>query len=70
MDKRTEDHEIVRAIVSLAGTLGLKTVAEGVENAEQRTRLVQLGCDLGQGYLFGRPVEADEAFAVRERRAD
>ena len=68
MDTRTEDHEIVRAVVSLAGTIGLKTVAEGVETAGQLTRLRQLGCDLGQGYFFARPVEADEAVALSEKR--
>ncbi len=67
MDGRTEDHEIVKAIVSLAVALGLRTVAEGVETADQLVRLKQLGCELGQGYRFARPVEADEAFALSER---
>jgi diguanylate cyclase (GGDEF)-like protein/PAS domain S-box-containing protein len=67
MDGRTEDHEIVRAIVGLAAALGIKIVAEGVETIEQLKRLKELGCELGQGYLFARPVEAEEAFAYFER---
>jgi diguanylate cyclase (GGDEF)-like protein/PAS domain S-box-containing protein len=67
MDGRTEDHEIVKAIVSLAIALGITTVAEGVETAEQQMRLKQLGCELGQGYFFARPVEAEEAFALIEK---
>jgi diguanylate cyclase (GGDEF)-like protein/PAS domain S-box-containing protein len=63
MDTSTEDHEIVRAIVSLAGTLGIKTVAEGVETAEQLKRLRGLGCDFAQGYYFSRPVDAQDVVA-------
>ncbi len=46
---------LVRTIVSVAASLGLQTVAEGVETAVQRDTLRALGCHLGQGYLFGRP---------------
>jgi diguanylate cyclase (GGDEF)-like protein len=49
---------LVRAIVSLAGELGLEVVAEGVETIEQRDLLRYVGCDLLQGYLLGRPVDA------------
>lgn len=45
------------AIIRLAQTLGLETVAEGIEHAKQADELRQLGCELGQGYLFGRPVD-------------
>lgn len=48
---------IMQSVVVLARGLGLKTVAEGVELPEQRNALEQLGCDVGQGYLFSPPVE-------------
>jgi diguanylate cyclase (GGDEF)-like protein/PAS domain S-box-containing protein len=51
---------IVTAIIELARALGMETVAEGVENEEQRAYLVQRGCPLAQGYLLGRPVPAAE----------
>ena len=47
---------IVRAIISLAQSLDLETIAEGVETAEQQEVLRTLGCDSGQGYHFSRPV--------------
>jgi predicted signal transduction protein with EAL and GGDEF domain len=46
---------LVRTVVQLARALGLQTVAEGIETEAQRDALRALGCDLGQGYLFGRP---------------
>gem|GEM_PF-781364 len=57
---KADSMEIVRAIVGLADTLGLDSVAEGVETEEQAALLVQLGCRLGQGYLYARPLSADE----------
>ena len=48
----------MHAIITMAHALGLVVVAEGVESDEQRDTLVGLGCDLGQGWLFGRPVQA------------
>ncbi len=62
--ENTEDTTIVSAIVSLARTLGLKTVAEGVENETQAQLLRLLRCDQMQGYLFSRPLSADEAAAL------
>lgn len=53
-----EDEAIVTAIVQLAHTLGLETVAEGVETAAQLAALSRLGCDQGQGYHFNRPGPA------------
>ncbi len=53
--------ELVKAIVSLAHSLNMNLVAEGVETREQADHLVLLGCELVQGYLYGRPV-SQEAF--------
>jgi EAL domain-containing protein (putative c-di-GMP-specific phosphodiesterase class I) len=47
---------IVRLIIELAGSLELGVVAEGIETARQRDELLALGCVLGQGYLFDRPI--------------
>jgi EAL domain-containing protein (putative c-di-GMP-specific phosphodiesterase class I) len=70
---------IVSATVGLARALGLSVVAEGVETAEQAARLRNLGCEMAQGFYFGKPQSAGDttallakiAFAVgpRERRA-
>jgi diguanylate cyclase (GGDEF)-like protein len=59
LGRDAHDDVITRAIVELAGTLGLLTVAEGIETAEQSEHVKALGCDLAQGYLFSRPIEAD-----------
>jgi diguanylate cyclase (GGDEF)-like protein len=55
---------IVAMIVSLAHTLGLKVIAEGVEEDEQRRLLGELGCDQIQGYLMSRPVPAENIDAM------
>ena len=55
----TEDTAIVRAVVTLAQSLGMVVTAEGVETAEQLYQLRALGCEQGQGYYFARPVAAD-----------
>jgi EAL domain-containing protein (putative c-di-GMP-specific phosphodiesterase class I) len=54
------DAALASTIVGLASTLKLHTVAEGIEHSAQRTHLIGLGCGFGQGYLFARPVTADE----------
>jgi diguanylate cyclase (GGDEF)-like protein/PAS domain S-box-containing protein len=53
-----EDSMIVEAVVRLGQSLGLNVVAEGIESPLQLSRLRDLGCDRGQGYLFGRPRPA------------
>ncbi|HUO27374.1 MAG TPA: EAL domain-containing protein [Candidatus Aquilonibacter sp.] len=55
MDRDRETREIVRIIVMLAHNLGLKVVAEGIERREQMEMLKELGCEVGQGYLFSKP---------------
>jgi len=54
----TEDAAIIQAIISMAHSLGLKVVAEGVENQSQLQFLRDHGCDEVQGYLISRPIEA------------
>jgi diguanylate cyclase (GGDEF)-like protein/PAS domain S-box-containing protein len=60
-----EDSTIVEAVVRLGHSLGLSVVAEGVETPLQLSRLRELGCDRGQGYLFGRPRPAEIVEAER-----
>ncbi|MGI4860207.1 MAG: putative bifunctional diguanylate cyclase/phosphodiesterase, partial [Janthinobacterium lividum] len=50
--------KIVDAVVGLGHSLGLTTIGEGVETEDQATMLTRLGCDIGQGWLFGRPMAA------------
>jgi diguanylate cyclase (GGDEF)-like protein len=54
------DERIVSAVVDLAANLGLRSIAEGVETIDQLSRLRELGCDQGQGYLFARPLPPND----------
>jgi diguanylate cyclase len=56
-----EDSLISAAIVTLAQTLDMRVVAEGVESYEQLAQLQLIGCDLVQGYYFSRPLPGDAA---------
>jgi diguanylate cyclase (GGDEF)-like protein len=51
---------LIRTVVALASSLGIDTVAEGIEDERQRHSLLREGCRAGQGYLFGRPMDAAE----------
>jgi diguanylate cyclase (GGDEF)-like protein/PAS domain S-box-containing protein len=64
MGPKKGGHEIVRAIVTLAHNLGIRVVAEGVETQDQLGELRMLKCGYGQGYLFSKPVTADEISAL------
>jgi EAL domain-containing protein (putative c-di-GMP-specific phosphodiesterase class I) len=59
-----EEPALLRAIIDLADIFGLRVVAEGIERPEQRARLLELGCELGQGHLLAEPLEAAEADAL------
>ncbi|MDX1542237.1 MAG: EAL domain-containing protein, partial [Geminicoccaceae bacterium] len=62
-----DDASIVRAVINLGHSLALEVVAEGVESEDQLAFLKLHGCDLGQGYLFGRPMAEAELLACLER---
>ena len=64
-----ENLEIVRAIVSLACSLRIDVVAEGVETAEQLALLRSLGCKYGQGFFFSAPVDREAARSLLTREA-
>jgi diguanylate cyclase (GGDEF)-like protein len=65
-----EDAAIVRTVVELGRSLGLRVVAEGIENRESLDRLAALGCDQIQGYFLARPMPANEVAPwLRGRRA-
>lgn len=54
------DFEIVKALIMLAKSIGIKTIAEGVESQEQLDILTELGCDEVQGYLLGKPMTVSQ----------
>ena len=56
----SEDMAICEAIIVMSHKLGIKVIAEGVETIEQRNLLLAAGCDYAQGYLYSKPVPADE----------
>jgi diguanylate cyclase (GGDEF)-like protein len=65
---RPEEAKIVKAILSLSHALGLHTTAEGIENKQVLDRLAKLGCDTGQGFLFGAPApESAVSKTLREQ---
>jgi diguanylate cyclase (GGDEF)-like protein/PAS domain S-box-containing protein len=68
MEFDQEKREIVRTIVSLARTLRMEVVAEGIETPEQLGMLRELGCEYGQGFFFSEPVSADGAESLLLRR--
>jgi len=71
MTRRSEDASIVRAIISLAHSLRLKVIAEGVETPEQLALLADLGCDQYQGFFFSPAIAADQFTAlVRQSQAN
>ena len=63
-----EEGVLAHAIVSLAHTLRLEVVAEGVEHIQQRDELWSLGCGQGQGYLYSKPVTADQMSVLMSRK--
>jgi len=64
------DAAIVSAVIHLGHDLGLTVVAEGIETAGQLLRLGELGCDEGQGFYLGEPVDADTVMAMVQARSE
>jgi diguanylate cyclase (GGDEF)-like protein/PAS domain S-box-containing protein len=62
--------ELARAIATLARTLGLRVVAEGVENQAQQAFLKAAGCHVGQGFLYGKPAPKNEAELLLSSKSD
>ena len=64
LDGTTEGAAVAQAVVHLSQALHLRTVAEGIETPEQAAELLRLGCDIGQGFLYARPLPAAEVTAM------
>jgi EAL domain-containing protein (putative c-di-GMP-specific phosphodiesterase class I) len=70
MSEGDSDRELVAAVVGMGRALGLTVIAEGIETDEQAVALRELGCDLGQGFLFARPLshaQLEDLLAARLR---
>jgi diguanylate cyclase (GGDEF)-like protein/PAS domain S-box-containing protein len=67
MNRDATSRSIVDSIITLAHTMSLRVIAEGVETAEQAERLVDSGCDYLQGYYFGRPMPVEQVALFVER---
>lgn len=61
LDGNSENLGLIPAIISIAQTMEMSVIAEGIETTQQLAQLRALGCDFGQGYLFSEPVEAEKA---------
>jgi EAL domain-containing protein (putative c-di-GMP-specific phosphodiesterase class I) len=72
LTSQDEGPDLARAVVMLGETLGLETVAEGIENEDQIAKLLKLGCVAGQGFLFARASSLDAVSATpfAARRAE
>jgi EAL domain-containing protein (putative c-di-GMP-specific phosphodiesterase class I) len=64
MTERRESRKVVAGVVGLGQSLGLRTVAEGIETRDQAETMLWLGCDMGQGWYFGRPLPVEEIASV------
>ncbi|APX92857.1 hypothetical protein BWR19_07890 [Halomonas sp. 1513] len=64
IDSEQRSRALVKSLIGMADSLGLKAVAEGIETHGQLEQLRKMGCPIGQGYLLGRPQPLDEFFVV------
>lgn len=69
LDPQQDGRKIVESIINLAGNLGISVIAEGIETEEHWTQLAHLGCAVGQGYYFSRPVDSAAALRLAELHA-
>jgi diguanylate cyclase (GGDEF)-like protein len=71
LDKSGKDNSgpVVAAVLALARALGMDVIAEGIETHEQRNALMAMGCELGQGYLLGRPAPIGHWLAGEAERS-
>lgn len=60
MEESEKDWEILKMIIELGDSLGLRVIAEGIETEQQKIHLQALGCEDGQGYLFAKPMSLDD----------
>src|ERR1700691_3502263 len=60
MCQSRESRTVVKSIVDLGRSLGIKVAAEGVEDSDMLDYLKQIGCDLAQGYFIGHPMQGDQ----------
>lgn len=67
MNADNSDRALVDAIITMAGSLGMNVVAEGIEDLQQLMLLREMGCNYGQGYYFSRPVAAEDFTATAMR---
>jgi len=70
IDQKRENSAIIRAVTTLAGALSVPVCVEGIENEATYETVLSLGCAIGQGWYFGKPMRADqvrELLAGRER---
>src|SRR5919201_200505 len=68
-DPASRNAALIRAMVGLASDLRMQTTAEGVETQEELALVRNLGCSLVQGYIFGKPMPAEEALALASKGA-
>ncbi len=69
LDRDEQNASMVSAMIALASNLGMTSLAEGIETEAEWRTLVERGCERGQGYVFSRPVAADEILAIHRRAA-
>jgi EAL domain-containing protein (putative c-di-GMP-specific phosphodiesterase class I) len=63
-----DERALVRSVIRMAHALRLETVAEGIERAAQHEQLRAMGADLGQGYLYARPIELADLMTLEVDR--